>query len=94
MKLITLLLIGSLVFISCKPKCDRDAQIIRDCTGTYIRVDNKDYKVCNVGIVSGRADNVIIKVKYKRLDSCSKKSEPMCLMAHDNQGWVEILEVD
>lgn len=93
MKLIGLLVIVSLAFVSCKTKCDNDVQIKRDCTGTYLRVDNKDYKVCNKGVVDAFKDNAIVEAKYKHLSSCSSEQEPLCQKTHQSYGWVEVLEI-
>lgn len=93
MKFILFLFVSSLLVVSCKTKCDNDVQIKRDCTGTYLRVDNKEYKVCNSGMITAYQDNAIVKAKYKRLSSCGTLEEPICQMVHQNDGWVEVLEV-
>lgn len=40
----------------CKKESNINVTVVRDCTGTYLRWDGKDYQVCNLEKVSSFSD--------------------------------------
>jgi hypothetical protein len=38
-----------LTLLSCKRETNKPMTVIKDCTGTYLRMDGKDFQVCNIG---------------------------------------------
>ncbi len=68
-------------------------QVVRDCTGTYLRINKKDYHVCNIERIATYADGQTIKAAFKKIGECEKQPEIVCMMFHENEGWVEITKV-
>ncbi|HEX8516345.1 MAG TPA: hypothetical protein VF868_09115 [Bacteroidia bacterium] len=77
---------------SCRKERNQAATVIRNCTGTYLRVDGKDYHVCNLEKAASFGDNTAVTVTFKKIKSCngSAQNEIVCMMAHPNEGWIEI----
>ena len=88
--LITLLLI--LTFCSCKKEVAKNATVIKDCTGTYLRLNGKDYKVCNFDKVSSFQNGVNVSVNFTELKQCDNPANiiPTCYMLHQFDSWIEI----
>ena len=91
-----LLLIVLTFFITCKTKKDAventTAQIIRDCTGTYIRMNEKDYKVCNEKTIENIESNTTVNLAFKSVENCPVKDDiVMCMMYHETEGFVEVI---
>lgn len=75
-------------------KISRKAEINRDCTGTYLTFNNKDYFVCNPSMISSYADGSQIEVKYDKIDECSSDpDQAICELYHKNYGIIEIKEI-
>lgn len=72
----------------------RNAQINRDCTGTYIELNNKDYLICNPSMTDSFPNGSSVKVKYTSKSACpSEPGVSMCELYHKNYGSVEITEI-
>ncbi|MBW8360940.1 MAG: hypothetical protein K0M56_01995 [Kaistella sp.] len=70
------------------------ATVVRDCTGTYLRVDTKDYLVCNNAILKNYKEGAKVTVKFAKTDSCPEfDGKAVCMMYHENEGTVRISEV-
>jgi hypothetical protein len=90
---IIILFIGILT-LACAKKNGVEASITRDCTGTYIRIQDKDYLVCNINSVAEYNEGDKVKVSYKVVTDCPEKEGLMvCMMYHENEGMVRILKV-
>ncbi|MDI1356042.1 MAG: hypothetical protein PSX36_14070 [bacterium] len=90
--LATLLLLS---FISCKKECYRSAIVVKDCTGTYLQMDGKDYKICNREKLASYTDGTRITFTYKEVSGCSSEKEEMfCSMLHPTEGWMEVQKID
>jgi hypothetical protein len=97
----------SLLFVACKKdKISNDpipqngtitikAELNLDCTGKYIRYQNKDFKICNIDKIANLPDNAMVTVKVKRVADCTNNGNfPVaCLMYHGYESWVEIISV-
>jgi hypothetical protein len=88
MKTIAVILLSALLFGSCEKNC-KSMLVVRDCTGTYLRDDGKDYHVCNVGKLSKFSDGETVDATYHVISSCNS-DEVVCMMLHPNQGWIEV----
>lgn len=78
--------------------CDKTKlrmEVVKDCTGVYLR--NKsgiDYKVCNDELLDGYGNGRKIKVRLDNLNECFGLIEPSpCSDPHVFEGNVEILEI-
>lgn len=91
---ITLLL--TLTFFSCKKQVIENATVIKDCTGTYLRLKGKDYKVCNFEKVSSLQNGTNVSVTFKKLTECdgSGNSAVTCYVFHQFDSWIEIEKIN
>ncbi|MBX2930739.1 MAG: hypothetical protein KF781_02190 [Chitinophagaceae bacterium] len=78
--------------ISCKKNSNQKVTLIRDCTGTYLRCNGKDYKVCNPEKVASFSSNATIPVTFRKISECkgSGNYPIVCYMYHEYDSWVEI----
>ena len=86
----------SLLSCACTKISDDSMKVVRDCTGTYLRFEGKDYHVCNLDKLSGFSDGQTVKASFKQVKKCNYKSQPdvVCMMYHENEGWIQILKVN
>lgn len=85
-------LIFCFVFYSCKKEELLEAIVIRDCTGTYLRVDKLDYAVCNLSSLTSYEDGSAVRVSFTLLSECSPNAIA-CMMLHPNEGYVKVTGV-
>jgi hypothetical protein len=84
-----------LLFSSCQKITHDPMTVERDCIGTYLRYNQKDYHVCNPEKLNGLQDGLAVKATYKKIDDCdASKTWVVCDMIHENKGWIEILKVE
>ena len=69
--------------------------VIRDCTGTYLRLDGKDYHVCNLEKVSSYPNGTNVVVTFKKIKDCTGLANDaiVCQMLHANEGWIEVEKI-
>jgi hypothetical protein len=86
--------IASLALSSCKVLEDKST-VIRDCTGTYLRINSKDYHICNPEAIASVAAEKEITAQYVKLKECngSAKDGMVCMMYHENEGWIEVKKI-
>jgi len=89
------LLLLFLVFSSCKKENDQEVTVVRNCTGTYLRWNQKDYQVCNLEKVSGFEDGASLKATFKKIKTCqgSANDQIVCKMLYPNDGFIEVLKI-
>jgi hypothetical protein len=68
-----------LLNVSCKKEWAKNVTVVKDCTGTYLRVDRKDYQVCNAEKVSSFPNDAIVKVDFKKIQICSS-AKTSCML--------------
>ena len=66
--------------------------VIKNCTGVYLRIDSKDYFVCNPEKLAKYGNNAEIKVAYSMCSECTSDG-PVCLLVYPNNGWLKINKV-
>ena len=72
----------------------RNGKINRDCTGTYLELNNRDYLICNPAMTNSFSDGESVKVKYDKKSSCSSDpNQVICELYHKSYGFVEITEI-
>ena len=81
-----------LTLFACKKEQNKTVTVIRDCTGTYLCLDGKDYQVCNLEKVSSFTDGATVTATFKKIKECngSAKDAIVCYMLHANEGWIEV----
>tara|TARA_B100000378_G_scaffold134736_1_gene108838 strand:+ start:187 stop:474 length:288 start_codon:yes stop_codon:yes gene_type:complete len=90
----SLLAVVFLTLLSCHKFKNKAVTVVRDCTGTYLRLDEKDYHVCNYELLKDYNDGDQLRVSFKAIDKCPRfDSTYVCLMAHLNEGLIEVEKV-
>jgi hypothetical protein len=84
-----------IALVSCKKMRNESATVVRDCTGTYLRINEKDYQVCNPEKVAAYSDGTTVTARFKKIKECngSARDGITCKMFHQNEGWVEVEKV-
>lgn len=89
------IIILSVILVSlfaCEKSGKNNAQIVRNCTGIYLRMDGKEYRVCNSEKVSKYPNGVSITVNYKHIKKCNS-DDIVCTMAYPNDGDIKVLKI-
>lgn len=90
-----ILFLFTTMFTSCKKEGNQTVTVVRDCTGTYLRWDGKDYQVCNLEKVYPFSDGATVTATFKKLKVCdgSAIDAVVCEMLHFNEGWIEVEKI-
>lgn len=94
--LFTLATLSTFILFSCSTTVTHDrlftGEIVRDCTGTYIRIDNKvDYLVCNAEILSEKKEGESVSVIYDFEKTCDElDNKATCMIYHEHKGKIRI----
>lgn len=89
-------IIVGLLFIGALAACSKQneaAIIIKDCTGSYINQNDKDYLICNDEIVDDFDSGTEVSVSFEKVDNCENENDFVCLMYHENEGVIEITKI-
>jgi hypothetical protein len=94
-KIFSILIIFIILVTSACKKENKSVTLIRDCTGTYLRFNDKDYKVCNLEKVEMIADDEIVTATFIKINKCNGSANgiPVCKLLHANEGWIEIVKI-
>ena len=71
-------------------------KVIIDCSGTYLQdvKTNRDYHVCNAELIKPFNHGKLVNVTYKKIASCRVlDSVVVCMLYHENDGWIEIVKI-
>ncbi len=69
-------------------------KVIIDCSGTYIQYENTDYQVCNKDLLAKYKDGDWIVASFYTLTECTEKgNEVVCLLYHENKGFVKVFGI-
>ena len=83
-----------LTLFSCKRETNKTMTVVRDCTGTYLRMDGKDFQVCNIGKLSLFSTGTTVNATFKKIDNCKRLEDMVvCKMLHPNEGLIEIVKL-
>lgn len=87
-------LLGLLLLSSCC-KGRHDGIIKHDCTGSYIEINQLDYKIYNPTIVTNYPDGTHVEVSFETENDPPYSLNPsICQMYHEHNGYVRITEID
>lgn len=96
MKHLYLLFLGvifSVTFTSCN-KSLKDAAIIRDCTGTYARMNDADFLISNPSSVEKFDDQEKVRILFEKAQNNQVDGSPgICYMYHEYDGVIRIIDV-
>ncbi|MFN3021053.1 hypothetical protein ACK1KB_08715 [Chryseobacterium sp. TY3] len=92
--LITTLIVVS-ILLSCASQLSNSSEtgnIVRDCTGTYIRIAGKgDFLVCNDTLIKDKKDGEKLNVNYEMTKDCNERDGIVtCMMYHEHKGLIRI----
>jgi hypothetical protein len=85
-------MITLLTGFACTKSDMQEAIIVRDCTGTYVRINNQDFFVCNKEKIADFKDGEDVKVSVQTLDGCNS-NDVVCMMFHESAGFVKVKQV-
>jgi len=93
-KISALLTVLSFMVFSCAGMKQKPAtmKMVTDCTGTYLRFNEKDYHVCNLDALKGFVNDQVVEASFSKVDACKDPSQPdmVCMMYHENEGWIHV----
>jgi exopolysaccharide biosynthesis protein len=94
-KIQIILIMFAIVFSlsSCEKLTNVEVTVIKDCTGSYLRYEGKDFHICNYETVKNIENETIIKASFKKVEKCNSDTLAVCMMYHENEGWIEVLEI-
>lgn len=92
MKKYFFVLLSFVALFACNKEKSERATVIKDCTGTYLRINGKDYHVCNIEKSGAYANGTAVTASYKLIPTCNS-NEVVCMMLHESEGWIEILSI-
>lgn len=79
------------------PDCSSSTiTLIRNCTGEYLRIDGKDWLICNYQTVSNIAHNAAVAVRYQTVQGNAAPcmgDRAICMMAWPYEGIVRIEDI-
>jgi hypothetical protein len=81
------------IFFFCSKVNNKNMTVIKDCTGSYLRFNDKDYHICNIETVEYYEDGAEVKASFKKVDDCPDNDEVNCEMLHNNEGWIEVTKI-
>lgn len=96
MKILPCLILFILIatFSGCKKqdnaKSFTDATVVIDCTGVYLRMNQKDYRVCNEEKVSSFDNGTKVVASFTTIKECPNEKIPICYMLHMYEGWINV----
>lgn len=81
---------------SCGTSKGVEVEVIKDCTGVYVRSNNEDFFVCNKSVLAENepGSKVIVKMEEDQAENCEGKDDIVCMMYHEHKGVVRIKLVD
>lgn len=94
-KLFILFLATSIfAFTSCsKDFLQVDAIVEKNCTGSYLKINDNFFYVCNSEKVGSYSSGQTISVSYEALEGCKSKGTPNCDLNFNYEGIIEIKEI-
>lgn len=95
MKIIGYLLFVLVAWLSlsgCTDSQTQTATVFKNCTGSYLRFEDNDFKVCNQEIIESYQKGEVITVSLRHIDQCSY--DYACNLYYPFEGWVEVLEIE
>lgn len=78
--------------LSCS-KIEMSMTVVKDCTGSYLRHNEKDYHVCNIEKIQDYKNGDEIQASFEKLPDCDNGEIIVCEKIHRNEGWIEIVKI-
>ncbi len=87
-----LVVLALLVFATSCKKNVEGAEVIRDCTGTYLKIGNEDFKVYNIEILDDYPEGSTVNAHYKKIPEFEEEGA-VCMLYHEYSASIEIYSV-
>lgn len=58
--------------------------VIKDCTGSYLRFNDKDYPICNEMMLDGFSNGAIVRANVIKIKECNN-DRIHCCMVHPHE---------
>jgi len=69
-------------------------QVVRDCSGTYIKMKGLDYKVCNDELLADLENESFATLSFIDVSTCKvEEGVAVCMLYHEHVGIVKVLEI-
>lgn len=84
------------ILITTLSGCKKDTTgmtVVKDCTGTYLRRDSKDYQVCNTEKTEAFANGATVEAAFEKTGSCPADTGVSCMMLHESAGWIKVTKI-
>jgi hypothetical protein len=94
-KILFLLVTLFFSLVSCKKERNASAVVLRNCTGTYLQSESKNYRVCNIEKLSPYADGDKVTATFKKTKDCngSAKDQIVCAMVFEFESWIDVEKI-
>lgn len=90
-QLLLIITVSSLAF-SCRKNSMTSATVVEDCTGIYLQVDGKDWRVCNRSVMNGFNDGDKVQADFLLQSECNS-NEVVCMMVHPMEGHIKVNKI-
>ena len=82
------------LFSGCEKRDCYVGEVVRNCTGVYLRFDAVEYKVCNEFKLLPFADGERVRVRYALVKGCGGTGQIVCMMFYEHDGLADVLDVE
>ena len=93
---ITLLIIGSVSFVSCKKEVSKkNMTVIKNCTGTYLQFKEKYYKVCITDLTDSFNNNDEVNASFTKIEECKAFEDLIiCALAFEFEDIIDVTKIE
>ncbi len=90
----TALLISLAILSSCERVSGVKGEIVKNCTGSYLKIEDTNLRICNSKLVADLPDGSLVKASYKEPKICKADEEIVCMMYYEYDADIEITKVE
>lgn len=98
MKTITYLtaILSLFMIFSCKKERNKTMTVDTNCTGVYLRIEDKAYKVCNIEKMSSFEHGQTVKATYKKIADCDGPGgkASSCYLSNPFESYIEVKKIE
>lgn len=90
--ILAIILLGTVSF---KKGTSDTMTVIKDCTGTYLRFNNKDHPICNEDKLDKYESGTVVDASFVKDDKCVSDRKH-CAMVHDHEievGFYRVIKI-
>lgn len=86
----------SLLMACSKDKLEQDITVVKDCSGSYLKIDGEDYLICNHDIVENHEDGAIVDASYEIVVDCPSTNDTsfVCMLYHQHEGLILVSSIE